>query len=283
MIHIFANTIIIVLLLLASVWARRKNLGGIFALAGAVVGLLGWLFNHRPEMYAALFPFADTLFYANWYAFGAALFLPASGSLGRTRPQKIRIQILAVLLFGVALLPFRVFFLPLAKSLGTSTDENQICLQSDVDTCSAAAIVTLLARFDVTLTEEEAIRLALTRQGRGTNILGVYRALKIKTADRKDLRVTVDRMTFDDLLTFNQPAIITVGVPKKPVTQQQHDLIEKYNWDPGVVHQVVFLGRSPDDPNRVLIGEPAFGLERWPVESLRVLFRGLCVRIVRAG
>ncbi|MEZ6193047.1 MAG: hypothetical protein R3C45_17380 [Phycisphaerales bacterium] len=45
----------------------------------------------------------------------------------------------------------------------------------------------------------------------------------------------------------------------------------------GVYHDVVFMGSDPDDPDRVLIADPDMGLESWPVEHMRYLFRGVAV------
>jgi len=54
-----------------------------------------------------------------------------------------------------------------------------VCLQTSSDTCSAAAAVTFLGMYGIKTTEAEVARLALTKQGKGTDRLGLYRALKI--------------------------------------------------------------------------------------------------------
>jgi hypothetical protein len=164
-------------------------------------------------------------------------------------------------------------------------------LQSGNDTCSAAAIVTVLGRFGIQTTEAEAARLAVTREGRGTRPLGVLRAVHMLTRNQRnparygnsdgrgDLRVRLRRIDLSDLLALDTPAILTVGVPESPESPEEIELVTLYNWSPGVVHDVVYLGLCADDPGRVWIGEPQFGLERWPVETLGLLYRGFAVTV----
>ena len=75
----------------------------------------------------------------------------------------------------------------------------------------------------------------------------------------------------------SEPAIITVGLTKNPKTKAELDHARLWNWDPGAVHDVCFLGQDPDDPDKILIGEPEFGLEHWRKYSLDVLFKGVAI------
>ena len=75
------------------------------------------------------------------------------------------------------------------------------------------------------------------------------------------------------MLDLNQPAIITAGLRKRPVTEEEKELEQRYQWAPGVMHDVVFLGIDEQNKEKVKIGEPDFGLERWWIRELQILFQ----------
>src|SRR5690606_2127834 len=128
-----------------------------------------------------LVPGANAIIFANLFPFAAALAAPAAVRLGRTKAQKIRI---AVLMVGLLAASFSGTYQMLvgvpAVAGATEYFPDGTCRQSSIDTCSAAAGVTLLKQHDVAATEAEMARLGFTKEGRGTHPLGLYRALKIK-------------------------------------------------------------------------------------------------------
>ncbi|MFH0795025.1 MAG: hypothetical protein V2A74_13445 [bacterium] len=278
-VHVFLN-ILLILLPFAAAFLLSGKKTNYFLLAGAiVVALAGYFFSVRPDILVSIFPFGGALYYANMYPFAVALAIPPAIRLGKNRFHKIRIALLMAALFVVALMPYRAFTQPLAKCNPSQPDENGIVLQSSADTCAAAATATLLARYQITATEQEVVRLAHTTQGRGTHPLGLYRALRILTAGRKDLHVRIKILSTEELIRTNKPAVITVGIPKHPTTDAEREMATRFNWDPGAVHDVAFLGASKNATGKVDIGEPAFGLEQWTYDSLYTLHRGIAIYV----
>lgn len=158
-------------------------------------------------------------------------------------------------------------------------DSHGICRQTSIETCGAASACTLLHLYHIEVTEPEIVSLALTKERRGTHPLGLYPALKLLTADRIDLNVRLRRMSFENLMDLNRPAIIMVGISKSPETAMEKAMVIDYNWTPGTVHNVVFLGVDENEPTRVKIGEPEYGFERWRTGELQLLFKDIAVYI----
>lgn len=279
--HLLANALLIALPFAAGHWVvRKKSWAVVWGVCGVAIGTIGGFLMYRPDLLTRLIPSANLIYFPAAYAVGAAMLLPAL--LRFTRPTgfvRLRVIGLSALLFGLSLFPYPYFWLPPAESAAHILDENGVCLQTNTSTCSAAAGVTLLSQYDINTTEAEMANLAETRSGAGTRRLGQYRALKIVTArlDRP-YDVVVDRLSAEDLLDFNQPAIITVGLSEQetydPVESQLRD---RYGWQPGLLHDVVFLGTDPEDPDKVLIGEPSVGYEKWSHLHLKKLFREYAV------
>lgn len=264
-------------------YALRKNRRArIAALAAALaIGALAYFAPSRPDISLRLFPFASSIFFSNLYPLAAAIAFIPTVQFGKTKFHKIRIAVLMTCLFAVSLLPFAYFWKSPAYTEALNIDANGICRQTSTDTCAAAAVVTLLSRYDIETTEAEVVRLALTKKDIGTRTLGQYRAMKLLTRNRPDLKVRVAKLTPDELIALNRPAIITVGLQKRFMSKQrskeEEDLENLYQWRPGVMHDVVFLGPMPDDPTRVQIGEPDFGLEKWWRYQLDILFTGYTI------
>ncbi|MBN1903312.1 hypothetical protein JW926_18480, partial [Candidatus Sumerlaeota bacterium] len=123
--------------------------------------------------------------------------------------------------------------------------------------------MTLLRHYGIVTTEANVAGLAFTKEGKGTDRLGLFRALKILTKENPGLRVSIVKLTAEELVEKNIPALITVGVPRIPATPGEREMVQKYQWEAGVIHDVVFLGIDDKDSSRVRIGEPQFGLEKW--------------------
>lgn len=151
-----------------------------------------------------------------------------------------------------------------------------VCIQTSDATCSAAAAATLLAHYQIKATEQEMANLCLTRPG-GTYMHGLYRGLKRKT-DATPLRVRTFTGGVDDLReqAKDGPVVISVGLARwsnaDPVYSQ------RYGWTPGVKHTVVLYRFLAND--RVEIGDPSVGRERWNVKDLQTLYRGEGMKLV---
>ena len=149
-----------------------------------------------------------------------------------------------------------------------------VCLQTTLATCSPAAAATLLRQWNIQTNEAEMARLCLTR-GDGTPPLGLYRGLKLMTADT-DLVIETTPDSVDQLIADNRwPAIISTMLPDDPDLDLRYQ--QDWGWDPGVVHSVVVLGVEGD---HVEMGDPSVGREFWHVQALRDLYTGDGIRLV---
>ena len=280
--HVFGNVVLVAAAFALGFAARGSARWRYAALAFAVCGALGgFLLLMRPDVFVRLLPFADAVFYTNPYAPAVAMALVPCIALAKSRAQAIRIGVLMAALFGVAFWPYRYFWLPGAETERvTLVDRDGICRQTSWDTCGAAALVTLFRSHGVETTEKHMVALALTKADRGTWVLGQMRALrKILRETGAPFEARVRRMSVDELLKRNKPAIITAGLRKHPSldTQEERDLVELYSWRPGVMHDVVFLERDTEYDHLVWIGDPDFGREKWRISQLRIVYQGYAV------
>lgn len=281
--HLAGNLLLIAIAFAAGVFvARRSKRARWFAVGLGALGVTSARFlPTRPDLMLAVAPFSDLIFYANLYPFAAAWAIPSLVAFGTSFPHRFRISAFSAMLLAVCLLPWRDHRAPPAHARETAIDENGVCRQTSVDTCSAAAAVTLLRLHGIDAEESEVARLALTKEGRGTSNLGLYRALRKLTAGR-GIRVRVERRTADEAVSLGEPAIVTVGLaPRKgpPASEEEADLERLYSWRPGVLHDVVLLGPDPADPKKLRIAEPDFGLEKWWRSQFEILFRGFAIRL----
>jgi hypothetical protein len=242
------------------------------------IGSKIYILTSRPDIMTKILPCPWIIFYFNLYPMAAAAFIPVVIKLAKGDfLQKVRVVILCFFLFILTLIPYRYFLLEAAESNKNIFDENGICMQSSPDTCSAAAAVTLLRLYDIEATEAKVVRLALTKKEKGTDRLGLYRALFLLTENQNDFFVNMKKISVEKLIERNTPALITVGLDAFPSSMGEMELERIYKWRPGSIHDVVFLGTDDKDESRVLIGEPQFGLEKWPKAHLEILFQEMAV------
>ncbi len=151
---------------------------------------------------------------------------------------------------------------------------DEVCIQSNRASCSACAAATLLSYHGIPTNEAEMMRLCLTGSG-GTPSLGLYRGLKLKTAGTPH-EVEVFQSDVESLLNSDElPAILLVKLELGAEVDPRYE--EEWGWIPGLGHAVVYYGRSGDD--RIMIGDPSVGRERWTIDDLRVLWQGEGLRI----
>lgn len=253
-------------------------------MAGAALAL-----PSRPDMLTRLAPAADLIFYINAYPWAAALAMAPVIRMGTSRFQRVRIAILMAALFGVALKPHAAFWDEPPETGRAFIDGNGVCRQTGSDTCSAASAVTLLRLHGIETTETEAAAFALTRRGRGTSPYGLYRALRRLTSGRPEgtWRAGILRMKLEDLLAREEAAIITAGLrPRRfgrPPTPMEAELEARFQWRPGVMHDVVFMGEVDREKKRLRIADPDIGLEWWGIDHLEVLFQGYVFEVRGPG
>jgi hypothetical protein len=280
LIHIIINIFLIGIFGVLGILVSRREKKFILYLFIPIILFLGtkaYVLSRRPDIFTEFFPYTWIIFYSNLYPFAVSLFIPIAFNLGVSAFQKFRIAVLCLGLFFLSLVPYRYFFSEFARSEKNIFDEHGVSIQSSSDTCSAAAAVTFLRHYGIHTTETNVIDLAFTKMGKGTDRLGLFRALKILTKEYPELHVSIEKITAEELVKKNIPALITVGVPKIPSTPGERDMVEKYQWEAGVIHDVVFLGTDEKDPARVRIGEPQFGLEKWRIAHLKILFKEMAI------
>jgi hypothetical protein len=205
-------------------------------------------------------------------------FLPLIGVLaglvwGRIRNSQARCWFSTGLLFAVAL------YATVQPVLGQAPTcrnqwEGEICLQTTRSTCAAAAAATLLRQFQIPAREQEMADLCLTRQG--TTWKGIYRGLKLKTAETP-WEVEVFRASLDELRNGLQgPAILEVELKSDAFADIRYQT--EWGWIPGTPHSVVFLGVT--EQGGFLVADPSVGREEWSREDLALLWTGEGIRLV---
>jgi hypothetical protein len=158
---------------------------------------------------------------------------------------------------------------------GNRWSRSGVCLQTTTSTCSAACAATLLREHGIEATEEEMIRLCLTRKT-GTLFYGLFRGLTLKT-EGTPWRVEAFRGDLARLREMTDgPVILTVGLRPNAGLDPRYE--RDWGWLPGVRHAVVLYRFLPGD--RVEIGDPAIGRERWTVDAVRDLWTGEGMRLV---
>ena len=151
---------------------------------------------------------------------------------------------------------------------------DEVCMQSNHSSCSACAAATLLAYHGIRTNEAEMMKLCLTG-AKGTPSLGLYRGLKLKT-EGTPYDVEVFRTDLDTLLNSDEsPAILLVMLEANADVDPRYQ--RDWGWVPGLGHAVVYYGRAGED--RVMMGDPSVGREKWSFEDLRVLWQGEGLRL----
>lgn len=272
--------------LLAASWAAGVRLAktGLQGLqialaAGFAAAGSGFLAIFRPDIWVRIVPWRDGLFISNLFPIAVALVTPSLLLRLKTRPERFRFGVLAAVLFLLSLRETALLFKPPAASKLTWIDRDGVCRQTSRETCSAAALVTLLRHHGIDATEAEIVKLAWTRRDQGTTQLGLYRALSAKAGASGGVQATIEHIDADRLMALGEPAVITVGLGRLGNSKEAEEFGAAYEWSPGALHDVTFLGRSDTKPGHVKIGEPDFGLEEWPEEHLRYLYRGFALRL----
>jgi hypothetical protein len=110
----------------------------------------------------------------------------------------------------------------------------------------------------------------------GTQTLGLYRGLKLKTRGTPWDVYMFTGGTIDDLRGTG-PVLLSVELRPEVVTMRE---LQGGGWMLGVPHSVVLIGFIGHE--RVAIADPSFGRQIWTLNELRLLWHGEGVRLVRA-
>ena len=218
-----------------------------------------------------LLPFSNLIVLGNWCPLEAGFLGGLASTQFATSFWRRGVTVIGLLVAGVVVALFPL--LGVAPCCGNAWSEG-ICLQTTNQTCSAASAATLLKLHGIDATEQEMADLCLTR--RGTNWMGLYRGLKMKTAGTK-WNVEVFSGSADELRN-RCPAILSVGLASEAQGDRLYQA--ELGWRPGMRHSVVLLGFVTD---LVEIGEPTpdAGRERWTNRDLHELYLEQGMRLVR--
>lgn len=230
-----------------------------------------WLWDQ--VLLAWVLPFENLIVVGNWYPLAGAFL---GGLAFAKHSQSSFRRWLPVL--GLELAATATLASPLwgaTPRCGNQWDSTGVCLQTTNQTCSAASAATLLKLHGINATEQEMAELCLTRNG--TSWMGLYRGLKKKTAGTK-WDVEVFACSSEDLRSFHQPAILSVGLAQNshadPIYQTE------WGWTPGMRHSVVLLSFVGNHFAEIAEPSQGVGRESWPIEVLNELFCGQGLRLV---
>ena len=263
------------LFLLASHVGRRvsRRTATLLVLPGlAVIGLHSFVLLDEPRL-AWLLPVSNLVVVGNWTPLAVGW---EAGLAWRHIPKPVWRKLLFVVpLVAVAAWHGYGWLLGAPPKCG-DFETDGVVIQTSPATCSAASAATLLRAHGIEATEREMVRLCLTRSW-GTTRLGLYRGLKRKTAGTP-YDVEVFQWTLDELRARPPGPVILHVVLGRGATDDVR-YVRDWGWEPGRAHAVVLFRFLPGD--LVEMGDPSIGREQWGVESLRVLWHGGGMRLVR--
>ena len=217
---------------------------------------------------ARLMPVADVIIWGNVQPLAAGLLAGLAWStLGTPRWQR------ALLVTAVGVLALYRAYWPMAGACPPTQDTwfGDVCKQSTLSTCSAAAAATALRAVGIGASETEMATLCLTRQA-GTTNLGLYRGLRRKTDDTA-YAAEVFTGTVRQLVALPGPAIVSVGSAYRDGGRAWGPLV-------GNRHSVVVLGRTAD--GKIEVADPYTGRRQHYTEAaLTAEWDGRAVRLGR--
>ena len=145
-----------------------------------------------------------------------------------------------------------------------------VCRQSSLSSCSAAAGATVLRACGIDADEAEMARLCLTNAD-GTSNLGLYRGLRIRTGGT-DWQPIAVRSSPGELRARGARNCLFALRPSGGLSWRDR------TFAPGR-HTVVLFGFYPD--GSADIGDPFSGRQRWPVQMFDDLWPGEGLALVR--
>ncbi len=254
--------------------ARRGSLwvsgAAVLAACLAIGAYLQW--GRATGAWTHLFPVSSAIVYANPSPVLASFLAGVISGLSRV-PRWRRVPLVAVVvatggyetstLFNPAPPPVRAVF------------NDGVALQTHTASCSPAAAATLLRAAGVPgaedATEASLVGPCLT-DARGTPLLGLYRGLKLATA-QTPYEPTFHNLTPAELRHRPEllPAIINVKLTAE-VDFREPRYRARWGWLLNVTHSVVVF-RFYDD-GQLEVGDPSIGRELWSMQALTDLWAG---------
>jgi hypothetical protein len=227
----------------------------------------------RPLL-AQLLPFSSTIVLGNWLP---VLGCFCSGICLRTLSIRLwRRVLLSSLLCGLAGYSLVSPLLGESPMCFTLKPTGALHFQTSDNSCSAAAAASLLRMHGIRAKEAEMVELCLTREG-GTRWLGVFRGLKLKTAETEWDVVVEDFCSTRHLAEHRiMPGVLSLTFHSR--SGSQHTATGE---SPSTGHSVVSLESFGDGSLNVFDPSPEFGFETWHAGFLNDVRSGVLLRLVR--
>jgi predicted double-glycine peptidase len=270
--------------------SRRQGETLVLWLAVAVTALtlLFALSVHGTLLVARVLPVSNAIVVGNWIPLGATFLVGIVGGL-RKIPLWRRIAFALILLLVAWYSVGRVLVRRCPASQHDWTFQG-VAMQSRGASCGPCCAVMLLRHCGIEADEREMIDLCLTNRS-GTPSLGLYRGLKIKTADtawdvevvRCDAEQLLQRgcwpVILNTRLDVGDRLVLYAGI--ETPNRRPHGFGVSWPLPTRREHTVVVFGRTDD--GQVDVGDPAVGRLTWPLDRLENAWGGDGLRLVPRG
>lgn len=252
--------------------AGRVTIVGVeFLVCVATAAYLHWLWD-RPVL-SRLLPFSGTIILGNWLPIVGSLFLGVC--LKTQRIARVRRVVLATAMVSISGYSLARPMLGEAPACLPSKPQRTLDFQTTNQTCSAACAASLLRLHGVSADEEELAKMCLTR--RGTHWLGVFRGLKLKTANTK-WDVVAEEVDVEELFTRQT----NLGILAMSFQSQGADNRPDPEWgfESSVGHTVLILQSRSALSLDVFDPSPDYGFETWDKDVLASVRHSILIRLV---
>lgn len=237
----------------------------------ATAAYLQYLWD-RPLL-SRLLPFSGTVILGNWLPVAGAFFLGVY--LKTERITQLRRVILAMVMVGISVYSLAKPMLGQPPTCVPSFSNRTLDFQTTNQTCSAACAASLLRMHGISASEDELARISLTR--RGTHWLGVYRGLKLKTANT-NWDVVAEEVNPKDLFSSKPNFGILAMTFQAPGEDQVFD--PEWGFESNVGHTVLVLQSRSSKSLDVFDPSPQYGHETWNEDVLASVRQGILLRLV---
>jgi hypothetical protein len=226
----------------------------------------------RPIL-SQLLPFSGTVILGNWLPVVGSFFLGVC--LKTERITHLRRIVLATVMVGISGYSLAKPMLGQPPSCVPSASNSTLDFQTTNQTCSAACAASLLRMHGIPASEDELARICLTR--RGTHWLGVYRGLKLKTAN-SNWDVIAEEVKPEDLFSSKPIFGILAMTFQAPGEDQVCD--PEWGFESDVGHTVLVLQSRSSKLLDVFDPSPEYGHETWNEDVLASVRQSILLRLV---
>ena len=226
----------------------------------------------RPLL-SRLLPFSSTVILGNWLPVVGSFFLGVF--LKTERITQLRRIVLASVMIGISGYSLAKPMLGQPPECVPSFNNRTLDFQTTNQTCSAACAASLLRMHGISATEDELARICLTR--RGTHWLGVYRGLKLKTANT-NWDVVAEDVNPKDLFSSRPNLGVLAMSFQAPGEDQVVD--PEWGFESDIGHTVLVLQSRSSKSIDVFDPSPEYGHETWSEEVLASVKQSILLRLV---